>query len=175
VRATAQEFIDPPWTAFEPLRLGPVPSGQGTPDLYVRVESDVGPVLRIDVYGGYGGLEAAAQSGLVFVGHGSRVTCIEPYGRRECSEIALGNELRGFHQTKRLLLVTSNDRVFRVAPDGTLVWRSEPVGTHGVRIVGLTGDTEDEIEGESDWDDWYGDALEVRRFRLDLATGVLLE
>jgi hypothetical protein len=42
--------LDPPWTRMEPVRLGKVPRGLGTPDRFVAVESDQGALLRIDLY-----------------------------------------------------------------------------------------------------------------------------
>jgi len=171
LRATTQVVIDPPWTAFEPLRLGRVPSGHGTPDLFVCVESDGGPVLRIDLYDA-SSCDAKIHSGLVFVGHGNRMTCLEPYGRRRCSKVDLGSDFGAFYAAKSVLLVTSAARVFRLAPDGTMVWRSEPVGDGGVRILAVT-EAEGDLEGEGEWDQW--DDLATRRFRLDLATGAQLD
>src|SRR5262249_6647017 len=42
--------IDPPWTYLEPVRVGVVPPGVGTPDRYVTVERDGAPLLRVDIY-----------------------------------------------------------------------------------------------------------------------------
>jgi uncharacterized protein (TIGR02996 family) len=177
LRATMQHVIDPPWTAFEPLRLGRVPGGRGTPDLFVGVESDAGPVLRIDLYGFGGRGEVTTEPGLVLIGYGDRVTCVEPYTRRRCLEIDLERDFRRFHRTAGHLFFTSAERVFRLAPDGTLRWRSERVGSDDVRILGLIGerDSESEVAGEGDWEQWETGDLDARRFRLDLATGEVLE
>jgi hypothetical protein len=37
-RVTFLTVIDPPWTRMEPIRLGRVPAGLGTPDRFVAVE-----------------------------------------------------------------------------------------------------------------------------------------
>jgi hypothetical protein len=50
LRPTLRETIASPWTAMNPVLVGDVPSGVGTPSGYVTVDEDNSPVLRIDVH-----------------------------------------------------------------------------------------------------------------------------
>ncbi len=65
---TVRASLDPPWTALQPVRVGELSSGVGTPSAYVTVEEDGAPLLRIDVHA----REAAAHvfSALVSVASG---------------------------------------------------------------------------------------------------------
>jgi len=45
------QTIEEPWTALEPILLGDVPSGRGTPDIYCLLTKNGYPEMRIDVYG----------------------------------------------------------------------------------------------------------------------------
>jgi hypothetical protein len=86
--------LDPPLTRLEPLRLGRVPAGRGTPDRFVAVESGEGPLLRVDLY--RSGDECFAfeavclWSGFVVIGCGHRVYLVEPR-TRAVSSLDLGS------------------------------------------------------------------------------------
>ena len=38
------------WLSLQPIPVGPIPSGRGTPDLYVTVSRHGAAIARIDVY-----------------------------------------------------------------------------------------------------------------------------
>jgi hypothetical protein len=48
--ASFRSAIGSPWTEMEPVRVGRVPPGKGTPDVFVIAEENDEPFLRIDVY-----------------------------------------------------------------------------------------------------------------------------
>jgi hypothetical protein len=43
--------IEEPWITMEPIYLGSVPSGRGTPDRYCLLEYDRRPLMRLDIFG----------------------------------------------------------------------------------------------------------------------------
>jgi hypothetical protein len=51
ITASFHSFADPPWERFNPLRVGCIPTGLGTPNAYVLIENDGRPFIRVDVYG----------------------------------------------------------------------------------------------------------------------------
>ena len=70
---------------MEPVRLGQVPTGRGTPDRFVAVESGEGPLLRVDLYQSRDECfvfeEVCVWSGFVVIGWGNRVYLVEPRTR----------------------------------------------------------------------------------------------
>ena len=50
IKAAFQTVINAAWTKLEPIRVGAISTGLGTPDIYVLVEDDGSPLVRIDVY-----------------------------------------------------------------------------------------------------------------------------
>jgi hypothetical protein len=50
MNASFRSAIGSPWTEMEPVRVGRVPPGKGTPDVFVIAEENDKPVLRFDVY-----------------------------------------------------------------------------------------------------------------------------
>jgi hypothetical protein len=86
--------IESPWTTMPPVRLGKVPSGLGTADLFVTINDDDGPLVRLDLYGDSSSETFTFQDALVwcehvFVGFGHRVYVIDPKTQL-VSEIFLG-------------------------------------------------------------------------------------
>src|SRR5580700_4170197 len=70
--------IESPWTTMPPVRLGKVPAGLGTADLFVTISDDDRPLVRVDIYGGFSSETFTFQDALiwcerVFVGFGHRV------------------------------------------------------------------------------------------------------
>lgn len=81
-------------------------------------------------------------------------------------EHRLGAYFGYLYPTPGALFVASAERVYRFSPDGTLAWRSEPVGLDGVIVHDVDVDT---LEGSGEWDPPGG----WRPFRLCAATGEL--
>src|ERR1700724_4169256 len=89
--------LDPPWTTMPPLRLGSVPSGVGTADLFVTISDDDRALLRVDLYGDSSEENFTFQDALVwhdqvFVGFGNSIYVIDPK-QQSASEISLGPTL----------------------------------------------------------------------------------
>ena len=105
--------LDSPWTTMPTLRLGKIPSGLGTADLFVTISDDDSALLRVDLYGDasceiFRPPDALVWSDRVFVGFGYRVYVIDPK-EQSASEIYLGREFRHFYENQDYLLVASAD------------------------------------------------------------------
>ena len=166
--------LDSPWTAMQPLRLGKVPSGLPTADLFVTVSDDDSALLRVDLYGDSSDDVFTFQDALVwhdhvFVGFGNRVYAIDPK-KQSASEIYLGPLLGyfgHFYASQGYLMVASGESLLRLAPDGTILWRTPNLGLDGVVVDSVENGV---IQGRGEWDPPGG----WRPFALRLDSGVLI-
>src|SRR5258708_39443913 len=122
LHVSCQPSIAPPWIAMPPLRLGKLPSGLGTADLFVTITDDDRPVLRVDLYAGDTSApfkDAIAWGERVFVGYGDALYVIDPH---ECSGsmLALRSYFAAFYAAKDYLLVSSGEELLRLSPQGEL-------------------------------------------------------
>lgn len=163
--------LDSPWTAMPPLRLGKIPSGLPTADLFVTISEDDNALLRVDLYSDphdHSPFEdALVWYDRVFVGFGHSVYVIDPK-RQSGSEIYLGPPLcyfQHFYATQDYLLVASGESLLRLAVDGTILWHTTNLGLDGVVVNSVE---EDVIRGEGEWDPPGG----WRPFALRLDSGV---
>jgi hypothetical protein len=145
--------LDSPWTTMPPLRLGKIPSGLGTADLFVTISDDDSALLRVDLYGDasceiFCPPDALVWSDRVLVGFGYRVYVIDPK-EQSASEIYLGREFLHFHGNQDYLLVASADSLLRLARDGTILWRTSNLGIDGVVVNSVENGL---IQGEGEWD-----------------------
>jgi hypothetical protein len=148
--------IDSPWPSMPPLRLGKVPSGLGTADLFVTISDGDRALLRVDLYGDSSSETFTFQDALVwrervFVGYGHRVYVIDPKAQL-ASEIFLGTccgYFGAFYVGQDYLLVASGERLLRLAPDGRVVWTTPNLGLDGVDVKSVENGL---IQGEGEWD-----------------------
>ena len=157
-----------------PHRLGKIPSGLGTADLFVTISDDDLLLLRVDLYGdsseSFTFQDALVWCGRIFVGFGHRVYVIDPK-KQLGSEIFLGptcGYFGAFHASQDYLLVASGDSLLRLAPEGTVLWKTANLGIDGVVVTSIQNGT---IQGESEWDPPGGWKPFV--LRLDSGAGVL--
>ena len=167
--------IDFPWTTMQPLRLGEVPSGLGTPDLFVTISDGERALLRVDLYGDSSSETLTFQDALVwcervFVGYGHRVYVIEPKNQL-ASEIFLGTGwgyFGAFYAGQDYLLVASGERLLRLAPDGSVMWNTPNLGLDGVGVKSVENGL---VLGEGEWDPPGG----WKAFVLRLDSGELVD
>jgi len=166
-RATFQSEIDDPWTGLEPIRLGHVPPGRGTPDRYLTVEADRGHLLRVDLYRStdecFPFEEALSWSGWLVIGWGHHLFLVNLQSHAT-STVDLGTYFRHLYPAIDYLLVASGERLLRVDPDGEVRWQSGALGIDGV-IVDAVADGV--ISGRGEWDPPGG----WRPFKVRLDTG----
>lgn len=168
---TVRTTIERPWTTMNPIRLGDVPSGGGTPDRYLTVENEGTPAARIDFYAGTH-LEARSfesatiwREWLVF-GFGERLFLLR-LGDTHTKTIDLGSYFGDLYPFESFVLIASCERLFRLHADGEVAWSTDVLGIDGVVVSRVDGNT---IVGEGEWDPPGG----WRPFRLDLRTGISL-
>jgi hypothetical protein len=151
---------------MEPMRIGCISSGLGTPDNYLLVEKNERPLARIDVYdceGCYAFEDVQFWETYIAVGYGSHFYLVE-LDSRKVVDFELDGYFGHMYSGDGYLLVASASHLLRILPDGNVLWRSELLGIDGV-IVHSVLDTM--IEGEGEWDppgDW-------KPFRLSLNSG----
>jgi len=154
-----------------PLRLGKIPAGLGTADLFVTISDDDRALLRVDLYGDasreiYCPPDALVWSDRVFVGFGYRVYVIDPRNQ-SASEIYLGREFLHFYANQAYLLVASAESLLRLAPNGTILWQTSNLAIDGVVVNTVENGL---IQGEAEWDPPSG----WRPFTVRLDSGALL-
>jgi len=145
--------LDSPWTAMSPLRLGKIPAGLGTADLFLTISEDDRPLLRVDLYADCSGpFQAVVWSEHVFVGVERLVYVIDPK-RAFASEIFLDSDAWGyfghFYPDHEYLLVASATALLRLAPDGNVLWNRSDLGLDGVVVNSVEDGL---IKGEGCWD-----------------------
>lgn len=162
-----RDAIDPPWTDLLPVRVGAIPDGLGTPDVYVTVETDGKPSLRVDVYADvecFAFEETLIWKEFLVIGLGSRLHLIRLTDSKSTS-IEFDDYFGHLYLQENSLLATSSSRIWRIAPDGEVMWTSERVGLDGVIVAQVKDGI---IYAEGEWDPPGG--WQPFRIRLDSGT-----
>jgi hypothetical protein len=163
--------IESPWTTMWPVRLGKVPSGLGTADLFVTICDGELPLLRVDLYPDSSSEAAVFQDAIVwrdhvFVGLGHTVYVIDPKARLGFA-VRLESYFAAFYSGKDYLLVASADALLRMNADGKVLWKTPDLGLDGVTINRVENGC---VEGQGEWDPPGG----WRTFKLQLESGKLV-
>jgi len=110
IRAAFFATLGPPWMRIEPVRLGRVPTGHGTPDRFVAVQAGDSPLLRVDLYRSseecFAFEEVCVWSGFVVIGWGHCIYLVEPR-TRAVSALHLGSYFGHLYPAEQFLLVAS--------------------------------------------------------------------
>lgn len=153
LRVILGETIDAECLGLDPLLVGQVPSGLGTPDYYVVVFQDDKPVLRVDIYQ-FGSEDCSAfQDAIVWrdnlvVGVGTNVHAVSLLDR-SVTTTALESYYGHLYPTPDYLLVASGERLYRMEPDRSVLWTSELLAIDGV-VVHEAGPVV--VYGDAEWD-----------------------
>lgn len=146
------EVIDADWLRLDPLRVRRIPATLGTPDRYVTVTDDGRRVLRVDVYA-HGAECFASENAILWrhnlvIGFGSHVhaVCI---ATRAAVSVSLESYYGGFYPTSDYLLIASGERLFRMEPDRSILWRSAVIACDGL-VVDDAGPPV--VRGKAEWD-----------------------
>lgn len=157
--------IEAPWTEMDPIRVGHVPTGCGTPGVYATIELDDEPYARIDAWPLYGGpfVECIIWRAYVALGWGGSAHLIDPATRDVRSidfEIYFGH----FHPLADKLLIASESDLTCLDAQRNVAWRSERLAIDGV-IVDRVENAQ--VIGKGEWDPPGG----WQSFRLSLNSG----
>lgn len=150
--ARMSEVVDGESLSLEPVRIGCVPAGVGTPARYVTVFEHDKPILRVDVYPDptdcYPFQETIVWRGNLIVGFGRYVHAIS-LADRSTVTIALDSYFGQLYPTPDYLLLASGNGLFRLEPDRSVLWKKEDLGIDGV-VVDDTGPPV--VRGHGEWD-----------------------
>jgi len=138
------------WVTMPPLRLGNVPSGLGTAGLFVTIEDDDAPILRVDLYADQSPFvkqDAMIWGERAFVGYGNSIYIIDPL-RKSGSTFRLGSYFANFYATKDYFLVASDRGLLRFSPVGEVLWKTSSLALDGVIVRCVD---EGRITGEGEW------------------------
>jgi hypothetical protein len=166
LRASLTNAIDRPWTDMEPVRVGVVPPGRGTPDAFVTVERGGQPMLRIDAYAkSFPGpfREAIVWKSFAVLGCSDVVHLIDPESRL-VQTIRCDGYFGHLYPTEHSLLVADASRLICIDQGGRPAWESAVLGIDGVVVDQVRDGV---IFGQGEWDPPGG----WKPFRLSLASG----
>lgn len=150
--ASFSKSIDCEGRQLASVRVGCIPDNSGTPDRYVTVTDDGETIFRIEVFAYrpdcFAFEEVVIWRGIVIVGFGSHIHAVVAADRSVVT-IELGSYFGHFYPTSDYVLVASGERLFRLEPDRSILWKSEVLAIDGVVVHehGL-----DIIQGEGEWD-----------------------
>ena len=132
-----------------PLRLGRVPSGVGTADLFVTIEDDNGPILvpiytRTNRLSSKKAQSSGARGDLLVLE--TRSDVIDPE-THVGSTISLDSYFADFYWAKEYLLVATGRSLMRFSSVGDLLWKASGLGLDGVYVTNVDGSV---IKGEGE-------------------------
>ena len=160
-----------PWIHKEPIRLGDVPRGLGTPDHYCTVSRDEEPYLLLCLYGSESYFaEARIWQPWLVVGFGCFIYFLSP--EMPHRQIVFGSGyFCTLYPSDKYLLATSINNVLCFDQVAQLLWISEEVSLDGVSISSIQGDR---IFGLAECPPW-SNPYRRGSFTLSLQTGTVIE
>ena len=163
--------IERPWTNMEPLRLGDVPRGLGTPDYYCTVSCEEEPYLLLCLYGGQSSFaDARIWHKWLVIGFGGFIYFLSSEKTSQQIVFNIGYFCT-LYPTDGYLLATSIGNVLCFDQNAQLLWSSEEVSMDGVSISSVQND---HILGLAECPPYY-DPLGRGPFILSLHTGKVIE
>ena len=163
-----RNVIGSPWTEMEPVRVGPVPSRKGTPDVFVIAEENDKPVLRVDVHVDHASEHSPFTESIVWkrwivIAIGHHVYLV-PLNGDNPSTLDLNGYFSGLYPLNHCLLVASGQRLFCVTTDGIVKWSSQELAIDGVVVRRVWDGI---IDGEGEWNPPGG----WKPFRITIESG----
>jgi hypothetical protein len=166
ITASFQNFADAPWERVELLRVGCVPTVPRKPDVYVLVENDGAPFIRVDVYDDedcYAFEDVIVWREFVVIGFGSRVHLVN-YETQGVITYEFDSYFGHFYPGYEWLITASGNRLLLISPTGNVAWKTEQLGLDGVIVNAIENNL---IHGQGEWDPPGG----WRPFQVKLDTG----
>ncbi len=146
--------IDERWLSLEPVYLGIIPSGLGTPDVYCCVECHSQPILRLNLYGDT--YVSPFQDGRVWqnwvvVGFAWQVHFVSLKKRERTFSYSLEGYFGSLYTTQNIVVVASATALWGFDREGQLLWQSEDLAMDGVLVTSIEGDRIGG-RGQIDWE-----------------------
>ena len=147
-----EKNIESPWTELNPIRVGKISPGNGTPDLFVLVEVPGRPSLRIDVYGDTSEETFAFQDAVLWhkwiaIGFGHKLHLIS-FEDSTFITIKLDSYFGHLYPNAEFLLAATAKHLHCLNIDGSVRWSSPEIGIDGVYVNHIETET---IHGEGEW------------------------
>lgn len=172
-----ERTIERPWTTMEPLRLGDVPRGLGTPNYYCTVSCkeesylEEKPFLLLCLYGSQSRFaDARIWHQWLVIGFGGFIYFLSPEKPSQQIVFAIGYFCT-LYPANEYLLATTIGNVLCFDQDAQPLWSSDEVSMDGVSISSVQ---DDRIFGLAECPPYY-DPLGRGPFILSLQTGKVLE
>jgi hypothetical protein len=164
--AELHETVDAPWTAMDPILVGSVPTGAGTPGIYMTIKRDGEPFARVDAWPIYGGpfTEVLSWGRFVVLGWNSDVHLVDPL-TREVHSVECDLYFGHLYPIDDRLLIGTDSHLICVDEQGNVRWKSGRLAIDGV-VVDAVRDG-GIIHGRGEWDPPEG----WQPFRVSLDTG----
>jgi hypothetical protein len=152
---------------MQPIRVGRVPSGAGTPGVFVTVERDGVPFARIDAWPLSAGPFTQIETWKTFVvlGWSDYAHVVDPL-TREVTSIECDGYFGHIYPIDDRLLIADASRLVCLSDCRERVWQTASLGIDGVVVNEVRNGI---ITGQGEWDS----PGEWKAFRLTLATGEL--
>lgn len=166
-----QQVIESPWTELNPIRVGTIPPGLGTPYAFVLVESPDQTRIRIDVYAdsskeSFIFQDVALWREWAIIGFGHKVHLV-PLDQNPTITINLDSYFGHLYLTDDMLLIATAEQLHCFNRDGARRWSSPELGLDGVVVHHIEKDM---IHGEGEWDPPGG----WKSFQLRITSGELV-
>ena len=164
------------WPSLAPITIGEPPVQTGVPDEIVFIDRGQEPFMRLHIHYPppeyHLKTEAKIWGGWVVVGFSNRVVLVSiDDGKQRTIALSDAQPPDSFDYFCQLfdagdiLLACSGRRIFRIAPDGEVVWKSGELGLDGVLVHDVDSAV---ISGDGEWDPPGG----WRPFTIALDTGL---
>lgn len=148
---TTENVINTPWLHAKNIAVGQVQQALGTPDLFVLIEKDGEPFIRVDLYVGEETIcfhETIIWKAWAVIGYGDHVHLISTKDGTAKS-IELDCYFGSLYPYDDFLLVASGMSLYKIDERADIIWKSAALGIDGVSVHNIS---EDVIFGEGEWD-----------------------
>lgn len=150
---------------MDPIRVGTVPRGIGTPGGYVTIERDGAAFARVDAWPRLAGpfTQTEVWKDYVVLGWNDHVHFVDPL-TRDVIAIQCDGYFAHLYPGDGRLLIADASRLICINERGEKLWESGRLGIDGVVVDAVQNGV---IEGQGEWDPPGG----WKSFQLSLATG----
>lgn len=150
---------------MQPIRVGEVPTGEGTPGVYMTVEEDGVPFARVDAWPLSAGPFTQTETWKQFVvlGWNDHAYLVDPL-TREVTSIGCDGYFGHIYPAGDRLLIADASRLVCINERGERLWESDRLGIDGVVVDEVKDGV---IVGQGEWDPPGG----WKPFRLSFASG----
>lgn len=165
---SAENVIETAWLKTKSIAVGQVPPVSGTPALFVLIEKDGVPYLRVDLYADSEQIicfqETIIWKSWAIVGYGNYIHFVST-ANGAAKSIELDDYFGHLYPYDDFLLAASGTSLFKISDRADIIWKSPDLGIDGVLVKTISNNV---IFGEGEWDPPGG----WRSFQISCSTGL---